>query len=292
MRVAVIGVGLMGGSAARRLSSLGFEVALWSRSFERASRMASEIGGYAGRDVNEVLGRSEAAIAFLPDDDALLGVVARLRRSDGLIFINSSTVTPRASAAAAAHVGGVGGCFVEAPVIGGPGVLEEGRALFLVSGPKHCVEPAMRVVEALGEAVFISEDYGKASALKLAFNNMLLASLTSMAESLLLAEAYGVDRETFREVLSKTFLEPIASRYYERLTSEEWKTTFRAALAAKDARYCSKALEAKGIPPLVSRCVALVYEYMSYSGMSDEDYGRVYMFYSKLREALKAGKTS
>lgn len=283
-RVAVLGTGLMGSAAARRLRELGFEVFLWNRTFERAERLASEIGARAFKTPAEAVGYAEYAVALLADDEALLSVVGSLGRSDGLVFINMSTVTPRAVKAAAKYLEGLGGCLVEAPLIGGPRVVERGEAIALVGGPKGCVDRGISVVEAIASKVFnVGEEYGKAAAVKLAFNNMLLAGLVSLVESLSIVEAYGVDKGLFREVLESTFLSGLAARFFSRATSEGVETSFRARLAAKDARYVSEAAREAGALPLLSPKVAEVYELMNYSGWGEEDYTSLLRFLRRLK---------
>ena len=283
-RVAVLGTGLMGSAAARRLRELGFEVFLWNRTFGRAERLASEIGAKAFKTPAEAVGYTEHAVALLADDEALLNVIGSLSRSDGLIFINMSTVTPRAVRAAAKHLEGLGGCLVEAPLIGGPKVIEKGEAIALVGGPRVCVERGMNVINAIASKVFkVGEDYGKAAAVKLAFNNMLLAGLVSLVESLSIIEAYGVDKKLFREVLDSTFLSGLAARFFSRVVSDVVETSFRARLAAKDARYVSEAAREAGALPLLSPKVAEVYQIMDYSGWGDEDYTSLLRFLRRLK---------
>ncbi|GBF09493.1 putative dehydrogenase, partial [Aeropyrum pernix] len=129
----------MGSGAARRLASRGYRVVVWSRSWEKAERLAREAGLEAARSLVDALAESEAAIAFVADDDALLNVVSQVRRSDGLIFVNSATTTPRASVSAARYLEGLGVQYVEAPVIGGPGALERGEAIVLAAGPRSAL---------------------------------------------------------------------------------------------------------------------------------------------------------
>ncbi|MCE4611246.1 MAG: NAD(P)-dependent oxidoreductase [Desulfurococcales archaeon] len=283
-KVAVFGTGLMGSAAAKRLKDKGFEVLLWDRTFEKAKKLASELGAKAFTSPAEAAGYAKYAIALVADDKALLRVAGTLGWSEGLIFINMSTVTPRAIDEIALYLKSVGACVVEAPLIGGPRVVEKGEAIALVGGPKECVDKGMEVVNAIASKVFkVGEEYGKAAALKLAFNNMLLAGLVSLVESLGIVEAYGIDRDLFKKVLESTFLSGVASRFFERVTADKVDTTFRAKLAAKDARYVSEAARGAGALPLLSDKVAEAYELMVYSGWGDEDYTSLLRFLRSLK---------
>ncbi|BAA79733.2 putative dehydrogenase [Aeropyrum pernix K1] len=279
-RVAVVGAGRMGSGAARRLASRGYRVVVWSRSWEKAERLAREAGLEAARSLVDALAESEAAIAFVSDDDALLNVVSQVRRSDGLIFVNSATTTPRASVSAARYLEGLGVQYVEAPVIGGPGALERGEAIVLAAAPRSALAPAVPLLSELGELVKVGESYGMAAAMKLAFNNLLLTTLVGLGESLLILDAYGVDKTLFSSILERTVFSGLAGKYFERAVSKP-KPTFTVSLAEKDARYAFQALADRGYPRLVSQAVSNVYAMLSHMGFGDEDYVGVYRLLKK-----------
>lgn len=268
-RVAVLGSGRMGIAAAERLSSLGHEVVVWSfrgRRLESLPEGVRQVGS-----LEEALGWAEHTIAFLADDEALLSVVARTSRVDGLVFANSTTVTPRASVAAGTRLEDLGACYVESPVIGGPGSLRQGKAIVLAAGRRHCFAAARDVLDGIGEVRWLGGDLGMASAVKLAYNLLAMASAVALAESMALAEGWGVDAGRLREALRGTGLQCIIDRYLDRLTSGDYKS-FRAALAAKDAWYAAETLFQAGFPARLSSLIAQVYKEATLIGGEDADY--------------------
>lgn len=284
MRVAVLGLGLMGSSAARRLVESGFNVILWNRSLEKAEALARELGVEIAKSVAEAVSKVDAALAFLADDEALMTVASTIPRADGLVLSNFSTVTPRASVQVSEFLKSRGVCYVETPVVGGPQALREGKAVILVSGPVHCVRSVRGVINALASEVFdISEDIGKAAALKLAYNNLLITTVASLAESMALAESYGVNVKTFFDLLSKTMFKDIAEKYYNRLVAEDAPVGFRLALAAKDLDYARRAAGEKGLTIFIASNAEQLYRIASTMGYGDMDYSRIYMFLKKIR---------
>ncbi|MCS7106727.1 MAG: NAD(P)-dependent oxidoreductase [Acidilobaceae archaeon] len=278
MRVAVLGSGLMGSAAAFRLKAVGFDVSLWNRSVERGERVAKELGLNFYANLAEAVGRAEVALAFLADDEALLQVVSALPRADGLVLANYSTVTPRSSAAAAKVLEGKGICYLETPVLGGPRVLREGKAITIVSGPQRCLRLARAAVDVLSsEVIYVSEEIGKAAALKLAYNNLLISFVAALAESMTLSESYGVDQKLLKELLLRTAFRELAERYYDRMT-EDAPTGFRLALAAKDMEYFCHASSEKGVASPVAASVAQILKLASKAGLAERDYTAVYKF--------------
>ncbi len=273
-RIAVLGAGRMGRALAERLASQGATVYLWS--FRGRKLDGLPPGVSQASSLEEALGSAEAAVAFLSDDDALARVVASApQRLDGLVFINSSTVTPRASRAAASLLEHRGACYVEAPVIGGPGRVREGRALALLAGRRVCLDIAEPVVALYAKPRRVGEEVGRAAAVKLAYNELALAAAVAVAEALSIAESWGVGASDLAEILGDTPLSCIIERYLDRVAAGGPRVTFRASLAAKDLGYAAEALSEAGLPSLLASAARQAYKVMEALGLGDEDYTAV-----------------
>lgn len=274
MKVAVLGAGIMGSAAARRLASQGFSVSVWDRTRDKGEALARQVGGSYLPSAWRAVEDADAAIAFLADDLALISTAVEMRRADGLMFINSSTITPSTSSALRDHLGGLGMCYVEAPVIGGANDILQGKALFLVSGDRECIRVSRKVLEAMGE---VEEVQGSAMALKLAYNSLLISTVAALAESLSLAEAYGVPAETFKKVLGKTAFAQVGGKYIDRMLAGS-EVHFRLSLAAKDAEYASRASFDVGLSMQLAAAVAKLYKQADAHGMGDLDYTKIIEF--------------
>ena len=115
VRVGVMGLGVLGGDAARKLAVMGFDVAGWSRSPKRLDGIAT----FSGEDgLDAFLARTDILVALLPLTDdtrgilnrALFAKLARDGRLGGPILINA----------------GRGGLQVEADILAalGDGILK------------------------------------------------------------------------------------------------------------------------------------------------------------------------
>ncbi|MEB2836987.1 MAG: NAD(P)-dependent oxidoreductase [Desulfurococcales archaeon] len=281
-RVAVLGAGLMGSAAVERLASQGFEVVVWNRTRSKAEEAAGRAGARVAGSVEEAVSNAEAAIAFLADDEALMSVAARIGRADGLVFIDSSTVTPEAASRVAEYLEGRGACYVEAPVLGGPNAVREGRLVVIEAGRGHCKRLARPYIEALAERVVdAGEDPRVAQALKLAFNQLLISSLAVLSEAMAMAQAHGAPLEALEEVYRGTVFEALASKYLKRLASPEWPTSFRIELAAKDLDYARRAAWSRGLAAPVTSAAAEAFKLAAHSGLAGRDYSRIYWFIAR-----------
>src|SRR5882724_9831071 len=121
-RVAILGLGIMGGGMARRLLSEGFPVTVYNRNPDRAVPFATA-GAFVAGSPREAASRADVVVSMVADDVASRsiwlgenGALAGANR--GSVLIESSTLTVgwiKELSAAAAHRGFE---FLDAPVTG------------------------------------------------------------------------------------------------------------------------------------------------------------------------------
>ncbi len=123
MRVAVVGLGTMGGPMAGHLLDAGHDVTVWNRTREREEPYAGRGATRAG-SAREAAEGAEAIVVCVSEDRDLEAVV---EGADGIaagigsggIVVDSSTVSPTVTRRLADAVGEHGGRWVDAPVSGG-----------------------------------------------------------------------------------------------------------------------------------------------------------------------------
>ncbi len=272
----------MGSALARRLSKFNFEIYLWNRTKSKAELLAKEINAKMIVDVIEGIQKSDAVITFLADDNSLISFVSNIPRSDGLIFINSSTISPLTSEKVSRFLESRGACYVEAPVIGGPKALLEGKVISIVAGRDPCKGSAYMILNKISERIVdVGDDPRGAQALKLSFNSLLISSLELLSESIIISEAYGVSIDSFKEAFKGTVFEPFISKYIDRLLAEEREPSFRLRLAAKDLNDAVDAAKNRERSvPLIS-LAASMYTMAVSKNFGDMDYSRIFSFLKK-----------
>ncbi len=288
MKVGIIGLGNMGYSMALRLVEKGFNVYAWNRSREKLERIARE-GVKPVETPRDLALTTDTVIVMVSDDEALREIVYGFNGllkgvKPGFTLINTSTTTPFIDKEISTKIELEDACFIEAPVLGGPRVARRGELLIIASGRKHCIEKNKLVLEALGKIMHVSERIGEAMVLKLAFNTLLISSLELLSETIGLVESWGINPEYFAEILSKTVFAAFAKKYYSRLLAEEYPTSFKLSLAAKDLEYGLKTGNYKGQPlPLIATATQM-YKLASLYGYGGEDYSRISLFIRRLRK--------
>jgi 3-hydroxyisobutyrate dehydrogenase len=232
----------MGFAMARNLARAGFAVRAWNRSRQKAEPLAEDGATVAG-SAADASGGADVVLTILADTEAVLAAV----EGDGgafsgqlgseAIWLQMSTIgeagSERCSQTASAH--GVG--FVDAPVLGTKQPAEEGQLVILGSGRAELHSRVEEIFAVLGQrTMWVGEEAGMGSRLKVAVNSWLLAVVEAGAESLALAEGLGLDPRLILEAIEGGALDlPYLRMKAQAMLEREFPPSFRLALAAKDA---------------------------------------------------------
>jgi 3-hydroxyisobutyrate dehydrogenase-like beta-hydroxyacid dehydrogenase len=210
-RIGFVGLGNMGGNMAGRLLDSGYPVYGADRSQERLKPLIRD--GLQGRETpRDVAEAADIVFTSLPDDgvlDAVAsgpdGMLAGL--TTGKIWIDMSTVSPRASRELAARAHPLGATLLDAPVSGSVPQVRAGTLTIMVGGDEKAYARVEPVLKELGKPTYIG-GHGQGLSLKLAINISLAVQMLAFAEGLLLAERAGVDRTLAVSVMTQS---PIGS---------------------------------------------------------------------------------
>jgi 3-hydroxyisobutyrate dehydrogenase len=206
-----VGLGHMGGNMAARFLAAGYTVYGESRNSRDAQDLARE--GLRWRDTpREIAEAADVVFTSLPDDGALESVAAG---PDGIlaglaepkVWVDMSTVSPRASREVAGRVQARGAAMLDAPVSGSVPQVQAGTLTIMVGGDEQAYARVEPILRELGTPTHIGEN-GQGLVLKLAINISLAVQMLAFAEGLVLAERAGIDRTRAVEVMTQS---PIGS---------------------------------------------------------------------------------
>jgi len=206
-----VGLGHMGGNMAARLLGAGYHVYGEARHREQAEPLTD--AGLQWCDTpREVAEAADIVFTSLPDDDALEqvasgpdGILSGL--AAGQIWVDMSTVSPRASRELAARVAERGAAMLDAPVSGSVPQVQAGTLTIMVGGDDQAYERAEPILRTLGTPTHVGAN-GQGLVLKLAINISLAVQMLAFAEGAVLAERAGIDRELAIDVMTQS---PIGS---------------------------------------------------------------------------------
>jgi 3-hydroxyisobutyrate dehydrogenase-like beta-hydroxyacid dehydrogenase len=210
-KIGFVGLGHMGGNMAVRFLAAGYTAYGESRHRGDADDLVHE--GLHWRDTpREVAEAADVLITSLPDDAVLESVASG---PDGIlaglsaekIWVDMSTVSPRASRKLADRVRAVGAQMLDAPVSGSVPQVQAGTLTIMVGGDAQAYARVEPILRELGTPTHIGEN-GQGLVLKLAINISLAVQMLAFAEGLVLAERSGIDRKLAVDVMTQS---PIGS---------------------------------------------------------------------------------
>jgi 3-hydroxyisobutyrate dehydrogenase-like beta-hydroxyacid dehydrogenase len=210
-RIGFVGLGHMGGNMAARFLAAGYPV--YGEEQNRATAQELEQDGLQWRNTpREAAEAADVLFTSLPDDRVLEavamgpdGILAGLAADK--VWVDMSTISPRASRALAERVRALGAAMLDAPVSGSVPQVQAGTLTIMVGGDKQAYARVEPILRELGTPTHIGEN-GQGLVLKLAINISLAVQMLAFAEGLLLAERGGIDPSAAAEVMAGS---PIAS---------------------------------------------------------------------------------
>jgi 3-hydroxyisobutyrate dehydrogenase-like beta-hydroxyacid dehydrogenase len=273
LAVGLLGLGNMGTAFAERLLDAGYELVVANRTPAKAEPLAAR-GAAVADTPADLATRVDVVLTSLADDTALEAVASEVLEaaSPGTVLVDTSTVSPAASARVAARAKEVSIAYLRAPVSGNPTVVRAGNLSFIVSGARETLERVEPVIRAIGPTVHHVGDGEEARIVKLAVNLVIGGLAQLMAEALVLGEAGGVSRASLLEVMGSSAAGAPFVRYKtEPLLRDDYSATFTTALMEKDVDLVLDAADETGVELPVAGLLKTILRAASEAGYGDDD---------------------
>jgi 3-hydroxyisobutyrate dehydrogenase-like beta-hydroxyacid dehydrogenase len=255
-----IGLGAMGSRIAGRLLDHANQVYGTNRTEAKAEPLIDR-GLQWRASPREVAAAADVIFSMVSDDQALDaitsgpdGILAGLQ--DGQVYVDMSTVSPRASRQLAQRVSALGAQMLDAPVSGSIPQAESGTLAIFVGGNQDAFAKVEPLLRQLGQAVTHVGTNGQGLLLKLAVNISLAVQTLAFSEGLLLAERGGIDPHLAVEAMSTSSIaSPMLKARVPLLLDLPKQAWFDVALMEKDIHLARTAADELATP-LPSAAVA------------------------------------
>ncbi|MEW2130581.1 NAD(P)-dependent oxidoreductase [Streptomyces sp. NPDC005435] len=280
--VAVLGTGIMGAAMARNLARAGLSVRAWNRTRAKAEPLAEDGVRVAGTPAEAVEG-ADVILTMLYDGGTVLDVLREAEPAlrPGTVWAQCTTAGTELTGELAAFAREHGLLFYDAPVLGTREPAEAGTLTVLAAGPEEGRAALAPVFDAVGsKTVWTGEDGAEASAsrLKLVANDWVLAVTAATGEVLALAQALGVDPQSFFSLIEGGPLDMGYLRAKSALVLDGRLTpaSFAVATAEKDARLILAAAERGGVRLDLAEAAAARFARAGAQGHGGEDMAAAY----------------
>lgn len=272
MKIAYLGLGIMGRPMAANLVKAGHDVTVWNRTpknVEGARTAATP--AEAAKDAEIVwmcVADTKAVETVLFGADGVESVL-----HPGVIVIDSSTIAPLSTLKFAKRVRAKGAEFVDAPVTGSKIGAENAQLLFIVGGPEKTVAELDPLFMALGKKVIRVGETGAGESAKIGMNLMIASIFEGFAEALALTGKLGVPPEKLIDLINSSMIKSGVTDYKSSFVlNNDWSPNFPLRLMLKDIQLMLDAAKAEKVKLPALKEIQKVYKKAVEAGHADDDY--------------------
>jgi 2-hydroxy-3-oxopropionate reductase len=251
--VTFIGAGVMGLPMVRNLRKNGVSVRVYDlREDVRTSLQAEGIDVVAS--LAEATDRPGTVITMLPDTPDVLSVVmgeggiAQLLPA-GSLFIDMSSISPKAEKEMAERLASRGIAMVDAPVSGGVVGAVNGTLSIMVGGTEAAFAAARPSLLCMGTNVLHAGDIGSGQVFKMCNQLMVASHIQALCEAYALGRAHGVDLTLMSGALKGGAAQSwMLDNLGPKIIAKDDSAGFRIDLQLKDLKLANEAAFEKGVP--------------------------------------------
>ena len=273
MRVAFLGLGIMGRPMAANLVKAGHDVVVWNRTPREpvagAAIAATPREASIGREVVWICVSDTAAVEevlFGADgvEDAL---------TEGMVVVDSSTIAPSATRDFATRIQILGSDYVDAPITGSKIGAESGQLIFIAGGSEQAIARIQPLFSAMGKAVKHMGDTSMGQASKIAMNLMIALIYEGFAEALTLATRLGVEPERLLDLVQASMVRSGVVDYKAPFVlKRDFAPNFPLRLMHKDIKITLETAKGSGLQLPALETVERIYARAHSKGHDDLDY--------------------
>ncbi|MET0134791.1 MAG: NAD(P)-dependent oxidoreductase [Kibdelosporangium sp.] len=271
--VALLGTGIMGIGMARNIAKAGLPLRVWNRTRQRAEPL-SDVATVVDTPAEAVDG-ADIVITMLFDGPAVEEVMQSVELAPEALWAQMSTIGLESTAKLAELAGDR---YIDAPVLGTRQPAEQGTLLVVASGARAVRSRIAPVFDAVGSrTMWVSEQPGDGTRLKLVLNAWNLALISGTAQSIAFAQDLGLDPELFLAGIAGAASDSAFARAKgAAMIKGDFAPAFTLDGGLKDARLIADAMRSEGTDPSLTIMIGDLLQRAAELGHGAEDMSAIY----------------
>ena len=229
MKVAFLGLGVMGYHMAGHLQNAGHNVTVYNRTAAKADAWAQEFKGTTAATpcaAASADGGADVVFSCVGNDDDLRAVVmgadgAYAGMGKGAVFVDNTTASAAVARELYAEGQKTGISFIDAPVSGGEAGAINGVLTVMCGGDQAGFDKAQPVIDAFATAVTLMGPAGSGQLTKMVNQTTIAGMVQALAEAINFSQKAGLDTKLVLDVISKG-------------AAQSWQMDNRAATMTED----------------------------------------------------------
>ena len=287
MRIAFIGLGIMGKPMVRNLMKAGHTLFVHNRSRQAVEELAAE-GAKAAASAAEAAAEAEIIITMLPNSpevkEVVLGEGGVLEGAKaGAILVDMSSISPIASKEIGAVCAQKGVHMIDAPVSGGEPKAIDGTLSIMAGGDKADFDRVYDVLLAMGSSAVLCGDLGAGNTTKLANQVIVALNIAAVSEAFTLSTMAGVDpQKVFDAIKGGLAGSTVLNAKAPMMMAENYKPGFKVDLHIKDLNNAIETGHTLGAPLPFTAAVMEIMQNLHADGCGQDDHSAIAKYYRKL----------
>jgi 3-hydroxyisobutyrate dehydrogenase-like beta-hydroxyacid dehydrogenase len=208
MKVAFIGLGVMGYPMAGHLKKAGHDVCVFNRTQQKAEQWQAQYSGDLAETPAIAAKNCDIVFCCVGNDDDVRqvvlgesGILAGMKA--GSILVDHTTASANVAREMSAEALSQGKYFIDAPVSGGQAGAENGVLTVMAGGDTAVFEKVQPVMEAYARFSQLMGDVGSGQLAKMVNQICIAGVVQGLAEGFNFAEKVGLDPKALVDTISK-----------------------------------------------------------------------------------------
>ena len=297
MKIGFIGLGIMGKPMARNLIKAGHEVVVSGHNAEAAAEL-SGLGAKVAQLPREIAAQVDLVITMLPNSPEVLDVALGADgiaqgAHEGLVYVDMSSIAPRASREVHDALAQHGVPMLDAPVSGGEPKAIDGTLSIMVGGDRAVYDQVHDILGQMGSTVVHVGQIGAGNTAKLANQVVVALNIAAVSEALVLAQLADVEPESVVAAIrgglaGSTVLEAKAPM----MLAHNFEPGFRIDLHIKDLVNALETADHVGAELPLTTSVLDMLRSLSADGHGRDDHSGLVRYYENANGTRIGGTTS
>jgi len=288
MKVAFIGLGIMGSRMATNLLKNGVDLTVYNRSETPVKDLVAQ-GAKTANSAKEAVAQADLVFSMLSTPEVVEsvflkndGVLASMKK--GATWADCTTVNPSFSLKAKTAAEKLGILFLDTPVAGTKPHAQNAELTFFVGAEKSLLEPVKSYLEMMGKKVIPLGKTGQGASFKMLVNIMLAQSMIVFSEAVILGEKLGFEKDFLLNTIPNLIVAAPFTKFKSAMVkADDYEVQFPLEWMYKDLHLAAVTAYENNQPLYLANVTKELFAEATKSGMGRLDFAAIHRFLEQKR---------
>lgn len=283
MKIAFIGLGIMGSRMAANLAKSNVDLTVYNRTPKKIEAFNSKNVTIADSALSAV---KEADIVFsmlsTPEviESLFFGENGLLQgMKNNAIWADCSTVNPSFSIRESAKAKQFNIRFLDTPVSGSKMAAQNAELVFIVGGDTDTLQELSPYINMMSNKTLRVGETGKGASYKMLINMMVAQTIVIFSEAVILGDKMGISKEFLLDTIPNSVVgSPVSKMKAQGIKNDDYETHFPLELMLKDLNLASITADENGQTLYLANQAKELYAEATAEGMGKLDVSAIYKY--------------